>query len=211
MANNPALVAWNEAVQMANPVSTTPPRVPKLLISVGTGMPRGHSRFGLVSLFRSAVRNITDTNTANQAMVGISNTNPNSTYVRLDVPENPTTHRGLADLELDQCKKKKSSNPNLNAPILGNPATIVQRFKQRDEKLRQNAMQNMKGGYKPGKYRYMTFDEIRDHTATYCGTHSVQMDIQKCARILRDESVQRKNNDQAQWQRFRTHPNPDHT
>lgn len=212
VANNPALEAWNEGIYMANPTGPLQPRLPKLLLSIGTGMPREHSRFGMKSLALGALQKITDTRTPHDAMLGIRQTWPELEYFRLDVPENPHHPQiGLSDIGLDQCRKKRMSNPYPNMPIPGNPADIVQRFEQRDWQLRQNAMENTKGGYKPNKYRYVTFDKIRDRTATYCDTPGARNDIQNSARILRDQSIQRRNNNQERWTNFRNHPDPNHT
>ena len=198
---------------MANPVPPLgQPNLPKLLLSIGTGMPREHSRFGIGSLALGALQKITDTKSAHDAMQSIKRTYSQLEYFRLDVPENPhPPQKGLSNIKMDQCLKKRMSKTSPNMPIPGNPANIVQRFEQRDGQSRQNAQENRKGGYKPNKYRYVTFDKIRDRTATYCDTTAARRDIRNCARILRDKSIQRRNNDQRRWADFRNHPDPGHT
>lgn len=212
IANNPALEAWNEGIYMANPTQQLQPKLPKLLLSIGTGMPREHSRFGMKSLALGALQNITNTRAAHNAMLGIRQTWPVLEYFRFDVPENPHHPQGgLSDIDLDQCRRKRKSNPYPNMLIPGSPADIVQRFEQRDRQLRQNAEENTERGYKPNKYRYVTFDKIRDRTARYCGTTGARNDIQNCAQILRDQSIQRRNNNHGRWTNFRNHPDPNHT
>ncbi|KAI8625531.1 FabD/lysophospholipase-like protein [Xylariaceae sp. FL1651] len=201
LINNPAHVAWDEAVQMANPTETNPPTVPKLLVSIGTGRSRKHSRFGLSSLVLGALKDITDTETPNRAMETVIQHLPDSKFVRLDVPENPPhPGKGLANIGMDQCKKKRLSTINPNKPNPVNPA------EQRDAELRINATEARKGGYKPKKYRFVTFDKIRDRTASYCNEESTQREIQECAQILRDYSIRRRMNNQQRWTNFRTHP-----
>ena len=180
---------------------------PQLLLSIGTGTRKKHSRFGLGKLLLGALSDITGSEKEHKTMLAVKAARPNLQYFRLDVPETP---RGLADIDLDQCKKKTISNSNLSMPALGNLTLAVQRCQQRDSQLRQNAKENTKGGYKPDKYCYVTFDKIRDHTATYCNDRKVEGNIRKCARILRNQSLQRRAADTPRWDQFRRHPDPNY-
>lgn len=204
IANNPADIAWTEACDMVNPKGTHTKTYPQLLLSIGTGMPRKHSRFGLRKVFRGALSDITATKNAHSTMLRLQNLRPTLKYIRLDVPED-TIHpqRGLSGIGLDQCEKKPISNSK------GNPTDVVRLFQQKDLLLKENAKEaTTKGGYKPHKYHYVTFDKIRDHTAKYCGPDNTE--IFKCAKILRDQSLQRRTTDRPRWDKFRNHPNPDY-
>ena len=211
MANNPAHEAWKEGMYMANKHTSSQPRLPKLLLSIGTGMPREHSRFGMGSLVLGALKKITETESAHATMSTIKAPLSQLEYFRLDVPENPHDphpQKGISHIGLDECRKKRISNPSPNTP---NPGNAVQTVEQRDGQLRQNAQETRKGGYKPRKYRYVTFDKIRDSTAAYCNTTAARNDIKQCARILWNQSIRRRNHDQGRWTNFRNHPDPNHT
>ena len=217
--NNPAKIAWNEAVQMVNPGGLPAQLFPKALISIGTGRTKAQSRFGWTSFARWTVKNITETQKNHNDVTGLADAHPGSSYFRFDVPHNShgQSYKGLADIGLAECEKKriKPAVPaQAGAPT---PSTqCLQRVEQRDLALRAQATETRKGGYKPGKYRYVTFDKLRDRTALYCGvgvkldgTH-VSTDTQSCAQLLRTQSLARKANNQQRWNDFRTHPHPDH-
>ncbi len=92
----------------------------------------------------------------------------------------------------------------------------VQRARAADHALQRAAAETHKGGYKPHKYHYTTFDKIRDRTIIYC--NGAQDSIADCARVLRNASLQRRNLERASrqagrpvtrsWDDFRRHSHP---
>jgi hypothetical protein len=82
----------------------------------------------------------------------------------------------------------------------------------------------VKGGYKPQKYDYTTFQTIKSLTDDYClssrysflrhqgqqEAQNVKEEINRCARILFETSQRRKHNNLEKWRRFRRHPDPQH-
>jgi hypothetical protein len=122
MANNPAVIALNEARQMANPPSENwrMNTEPKLLVSLGTGKSQQHSRFGRVSILKWIFKSITDTQAAHNNASAMVQGYRDSKYFRFDVPERPENikHKGLSHVGMAQCrrkKKKKQVTKNSNA------------------------------------------------------------------------------------------------
>ncbi|OCK86885.1 FabD/lysophospholipase-like protein [Cenococcum geophilum 1.58] len=217
--NNPAKVAWNEALQMVNPGGLPAQLFPKALVSIGTGRTKAQSRFGWTSFVQWTVKNITETQRNHNDVTGFAAAQPGSSYFRFDVPHNPhgLPYKGLADIGLAECEKKRIKPVVPAHAGAATPLTqCLQRVEQRDGPLRAQATETQKGGYKPQKYRYVTFNKLRDRTALYCGVGvrpdgtNVLTDIQSCAQLLRTQSLARKAGNQQWWNGFRTHPDPSH-
>ncbi|KAK3941406.1 FabD/lysophospholipase-like protein [Diplogelasinospora grovesii] len=249
-ANNPAVVAWHEATQMANPPPQpwVPTVFPRLLLSVGTGKSKQHTRFGNVSLARSMIAPDAVHHDAQAKVIE----NPGPRYFRFDVPEKPghSEHKGLSGISMDECKKKKKpraerrtvrnnsqaqahvinggNDPPQSSPeveqtqVEGQPPPgpqarptwkeQVQVARDLDAAPQADADQGRKG-YRPSKYRYLTFDKIRDRTVQYLSSNisddkRVSDHIDGCARLLWSASLERRNNDRDRWDRFRQHPDP---
>ncbi|KAI1127766.1 acyl transferase/acyl hydrolase/lysophospholipase [Nemania abortiva] len=233
-ANNPSIVAWNEAICMANPPydrgSSGPQNNPRALISIGTGMSTKYHRFGVRPFLRFMARKIVDTEDDHRNATFLTR---NSCYWRFNVPDessSPDRH-GLAEIRLSDCKKKhlrpwsaratdrllgrSATSPNINlgsggnatanAPSLQNtpakdinPSDRLKEVIKEDSGLQESVRETRKGGFKPSKYTYDTFNDIREWTVRYC--YSVQDDekrignlITECATELRDRSLERRN------------------
>jgi hypothetical protein len=86
------------------------------------------------------------------------------------------------------------------------------------------AQPGAKDSYRPDRYEYTTFRDIKDLTDRYClskhysflreqGHHeaqNVRREIDQCARKLVEYSRRRRENDPERWRRFRRHPDPQH-
>ncbi|OCT44760.1 hypothetical protein CLCR_06144 [Cladophialophora carrionii] len=239
-ANNPAIEAWNEAKQMAVPPGQPqPPTVlPNLLVSVGTGRKKEMSGSNFMSLARFGLRRITDTTAPHQSMNNLVGQD-GWRYHRFDVPWciKNTTHKGLAKIKLDQCKKKKKKKKKKKSRPRGyrqpdgqqrnglqqddqqhqnahhQENAIVKRAEEEDRPLREaasNAEPRQKDGYKPNKYDYTTFDKLRDRSMSYCKLAPARAQIDECASLLREYHVRRRRDDPDRWDRFRRHPDPNH-
>jgi hypothetical protein len=93
--------------------------------------------------------------------------------------------------------------------------SFVHRAGERDSPLRAEARETRKGGYKPHKYHYLTFDKIRDRTAAYINSmdengRRVSESINDCAVLLRERSLMRRDmaGGRQRWEQFRRHPDP---
>jgi hypothetical protein len=81
---------------------------------------------------------------------------------------------------------------------------------------KQEGRKRRRGGYKPDKYDYATFDRIFQCTEWYCGNDHydentrVEDAIESCAKILLRYARRRQMNDQRRWTCFVSHPHPDH-
>jgi hypothetical protein len=254
--NNPAVIAWNEATLMANTPGEPyqPARFPKALVSLGTGKAKEHSRMGTLSLVKWSFGHITDTHGPHVDALALVGQHPTSSYFRFNVPEGATNgqHRGLSQVKMDHCKKKKKKQrdsiangpPVISSPTSGNAGGVangdaaspslpnvqslnpsranttnttsfVQRAGERDAPLRAEARETRKGGYKPHKYHYLTFDKIRDRTAAYISSldengRRVSESMNDCAVLLRQRSLMRRDmaGGRQRWDQFRSHPDP---
>ncbi|KAI9148695.1 FabD/lysophospholipase-like protein [Paramyrothecium foliicola] len=224
-ANNPAVIAWNEATQMANPPGNPWEQNvnPKVLISIGTGKAKAHTRFGTASLVKWALKNITDTDTAHNHAHALVN-QARSRYFRFDVPERSpdSNHTDLSHIGMDESDDyPHEADPGPEAgfarPRREITRDVINRFKVEDEPLRRQATENgKKGGYKPNKYDYQTFDKIRDRTAAYCNSRNgpgleVQNQIKESAKLLWSQSRERKRCNPKRWAQFRRHPDPNYS
>lgn len=173
----------------------------------------------MTSFFKWTFKQITETQRNHDDVRGLVAAQPGSSYFRFDVPHNPRglPFKGLADIGLAECEKMsiKPAVPTQAGATALTPH--LQRVEQRDSPLRLQATETRKGGYKPQKYRYATFDKLRDRTTLYCNVGVkpnsrtlVLTDIQRCAELLRAQSLARKANDLQRWNNFRTHPDPHH-
>ncbi|KAI0098144.1 FabD/lysophospholipase-like protein [Nemania sp. FL0031] len=256
-ANNPSMLAWNEAIYMANPPydqkPNGPEKLPYALISIGTGRHEKYDRFSLSSFIYFMVRSIVDTETAHQHASTLQRF---SRYWRFDVEaeSSRTDHKGLAEIRLSDCKKshlrpwiaraadkirqRKSASTNANPsstinaaenaqsvhnilPENMNPTVRLQQIKIEDQGLQEDVRETHKGGFKPSKYTYETFNNVRERTIQYCYSEQEQGQnvgklITECATALRDRSLKRRNLERTQlagvrsWTSFRKNPNPNH-
>jgi hypothetical protein len=105
-ANNPAMLAATEALQMDKARRKGKENL-SLLISVGTGQPKAQSRFGtgLIPLFKYMRKLITASKPAHDSAAGLLH-GRGAPYYRFDVPS-----PGLSKIKLDECKMiKKKKN-----------------------------------------------------------------------------------------------------
>ncbi|KAJ2987846.1 hypothetical protein NUW58_g4285 [Xylaria curta] len=121
-----------------------------------------------------------------------------------------------------------SETNTTNTPAVSRPPTRRETSKRvkevaaEDECLRRDVEEKRKGGFKPSKYDYKTFDDIRDRTIQYCNSiqegeqdnHDIKKLIISCATMLREQSLRRRNLERAgtpgvrSFTQFRKHPNP---
>jgi hypothetical protein len=250
-ANNPSFLACDEAVYMANPPTIDTKweaRIfPKLVVSVGTGKAKQHSRFGSLSILLFIFKNITETTSAHKNTASKIRDWAGSHYFRFDVPENQEHVKGLSHVGMDQCKKSRkrgrprdkghsvasaapstlpdgpsttavahTGSTEARAPPPTRSHTLREKSEQEDRHLQLAATEKRPGGYKPQKYQYKTFEQIRDRTAAYLHTddtesHIPNLDrITECAQILREQSLRRRNlpGGRERWEEFRRHPDP---
>ncbi|KAI1740064.1 FabD/lysophospholipase-like protein [Xylaria scruposa] len=239
-ANNPSSIAWNEVSYMTQPphdeMSSRSHIVPHALISIGTGIPKKQSRFGLFSLLHLATKKITETEDTHDFMKQMLS---RDSYFRFNVPNHPRI--GLAEIKLSDCKKehiipwtsrvairllgRKSDAPaelegNANPKRDVSPETTVssERLAEviiEDKALQREATESRKGGFKPSKYDYNTFNNIRERTIHYCYSEQDEINIgaliTECAEVLRKQSLKRRNLKGANvrsWENFRKDPRP---
>ncbi|KAI0546941.1 acyl transferase/acyl hydrolase/lysophospholipase [Xylaria curta] len=209
-ANNPAIYAWNEAMQMSNPPGRPGNKKPYALVSIGTGMSQKHNRIKLRSLISFAAKKIVDTEEAHLQAESLIH-QLERTYFRFNIPAQPRLypeHKGLAKINMTSCDKtrKKSyikpSRPDPGASTgtatISGQRTLEQLAAHDDRRLQEIAAETHKGGFKPQKYKYITFEKIRDRTIAYCGSELrdgtlVMSKIDDCARMLRGQSLKRRN------------------
>jgi hypothetical protein len=183
---------------MANPPNEPwdPTIFPYMLVSVGTGRPSGHSRFGAISILKWILTNIMDTLMAHRSAGALVAQCPH-------VPSTPV-NSGLSHIRMDRCQKRRKRK--------GVSATNVDQTISENDR---SATEREKGGYKPHKYEYKTFDQIRERTLAYLDSqeddnHSVSDRIDCCARELRNRHLGRRKvpSGRERWDLFRKHPNP---
>lgn len=194
-ANNPAVIAWNEAVSMArsrNDGADAPK--PKLLLSIGTGKQAETSRFGLFSLISFAFRSITDTGEAELRAFDLANAHKESSYFRFDVPESDGV-KGLSKIRLDECKRKRTRGLFRRHHVTSTQSADGERATPST------------AHFDPQTYTYKTFDKIRDRTVHYVD-HMKRREIENCARLLRNTALDRRQLTPIRWQDFRRHPDP---
>jgi hypothetical protein len=210
--NNPAWLAWDEANEMAHrPGDKEDSRRikgPRILLSVGTGKTKQPRRFGLYNLILLGKNKLTDTEGIHTKLVPLTR-REGCTYWRFNVPESNSSHgkKGLDTIKLDHCKKvRRQSLLSFNRST----ATSLEDFSQSERSFREEK----KGGYKPHKYEYRTYDKIRSRTLDYCGRKhnnnngNVFPEIEECAQRLSGLSQQRQSSDPERWKKFREHPDP---
>lgn len=240
-ANNPAMVAWNEAVYMGespNGVATngnievSPPVMPKMLLSIGTGARSEASRFG-ISILNYSLRCITSTTKEEERARETLRIIPGSEYFRLDVPDTQIPGEGLSKIGLAECKKKRirrlfrkngveTTTQNGNSRTSSSSPDGTQSIttfdeainiaRDRDSNLRRLAAIRHTH-FEPHNFDYKTFDRIRDRTIQYI--HHLERDpalgrtdIDRCAHLLWETSRRRRNLTEDRWEAFRKHPDP---
>ncbi|ETS86202.1 hypothetical protein PFICI_00030 [Pestalotiopsis fici W106-1] len=207
--NNPAILAWHESNEMAHrPGDTTDSRRtkgPQVLLSVGTGKTKQPRRFGLYNLILSGRHKLTDTEETHSKLNQFVQAEE-CLYRRFNVPESNSTFevKGLDKVKLDACKKK--SRGTFWRRLQSSDTTETGSFQDAEA-------EQTRGGYKPHKYFYKTYEKIRSRAVQYCrSTNTVDnedpvADIQTCAKRLFALSQQRRN-DQDRWKEFQENPNP---
>lgn len=184
-----------------------------MMVSVGTGKREAQSRFGFIAMFNWARRCITETETAHQNTLHRAD-GTDTRYFRFDVRPVSGIHRGLSCIKLDECKKadRRSAPEPTDDPVL----------QEMDVQNEDRAREDRRGGYKPYKYEYTTFQRIKSMTDDYCRSstwpfdgqdlppQNVNEEIDTCAQILVDVSRKRRIDDHRRWDRFRMHPDPEH-
>ncbi|KAI1146814.1 hypothetical protein F4825DRAFT_439502 [Nemania diffusa] len=226
----------NEAVDMARPPldlnatqdAKASATFPKTLISTGTGRPDEHTRFGVWSLISFIVANFVNTKGPHQEMQRRQEEEEKRgtgfRYFRFDVP-NEHGQPDLAKIKLSECKKNhitpwhtrtasrlRRGDAGRTGLVDGGPdvdTTRLQVVTREDNQWQRQAAQKDKGGFKPIKYRYQTFDDIRERTLGYCERD--ENIIKDCAAILFNQSKARRQNNRKRWQEFRDHPDPCHS
>ncbi|KAH8905932.1 FabD/lysophospholipase-like protein [Coniochaeta sp. PMI_546] len=246
--NNPSTHAWNEASELSRTTNGT--NKVAMVVSIGTGMTEPYTKFGgLLSLAQYARKAITETEKAHENTRNFAHL-VNAEYFRFDVRPIREIHDGLSKIKLDHCKKRRKKQQKETTsgqeqrpqplPSLvkdeshGDESTVENRelAKERERILAdmdthndlEASQRGVKGGYKPDKYDYTTFQTIKKLTNEYClasrysflrhqgqqEAQNVKEEINRCARILFEISQRRKDDDQERWQRFRRHPDPQH-
>ena len=167
-----------------------------MLVSIGTGKAAPRSRFGgLRHLMFWAKTQIIDTESAHQSTRACAE--KVAYYERFDEPHNSKRHKGLAGIKLDACNKKEEATINNQVDS-----------DAEDDPLKQAATERHPGGYKPDKYT--TFDKTRKRTMQYCDTNDVEENITTrinlCAKMLRNYSRRRRENNPQRWGNFTKHP-----
>lgn len=219
-ANNPALYAWNEALQMADRANK--PEEVAVFVSVGTGHREPQSRFrNVLGVMNWARQQITDTEHAHATVKGALKGTP---YFRFDVkPPNGNSDPGLSNMELDECKKSKSKKDKKGkARADSNGSSQPNRAANPDSPANQEAAPEQPKplfvSYKPDKYKYETYDRIQTLTDEYCNRSSatiniperVDEELSKAAKVLvwyrRRREKQSKDNRDDVWARFFNHP-----
>jgi hypothetical protein len=204
-----------------------------MLVSFGTGKAMPHTKFGgLLTLAKYARKAITDTEKAHATTREFA-TLAGADYFRFDVRPIENIHGGLSHIKLDECKKKRRKGmPTATTPLLdaeeeephaADPDAILDLMDAQNAELA--SQPNRKGGYKPHKYEYTTFDAIKRLTDEYCASRpysisaeedasdagqNVSAEIDRCARILVEYSRRRRAADPVRWSKFRKHPDPGH-
>lgn len=231
--NNPSNIAWTEASYMGRQIlpgtSTSSEGLDEadgevaLLLSIGAGQPRSESRFGGrgVHLLAWARWQITESMSAHLATQEAAR-KARSAYYRLTVPPvaGVDGHAGLSDVRLSEChKRRRNPWPWTAKPPHPKEPALVDQDSARPEwytDLQAQATEAHKGGFKPKKYEYSTFEKLFERTQEYCdaGTcqsgQAAQDAIRECAAWLVTYARRREAQDAERWRRFVSHPHPGH-
>jgi predicted acylesterase/phospholipase RssA len=194
-ANNPAVYAWNEARQMSTPRTDHMTGDPYALVSIGTGKSENFDRVNLRSLVSFAIKKIVDTEEAHQSAMSLTQ-QAGRVYFRFNVPGYPE-NEGLAKINMTSCEKikKPHTQPVNQQSMTGDMQQLAQ---EEDERLQQEVAEQHPGGFKPSKYKYVTFDRIRERTIAYCYSNRLDSEepvinrITNCAEVLRGQSLKRR-------------------
>ncbi|KAH7136983.1 acyl transferase/acyl hydrolase/lysophospholipase [Dactylonectria estremocensis] len=224
--NNPCDLAWNEAMLMLTPINQEPDtepnnRTPAAMVSLGCGEKRKHTLFGnqfSLSYVRKAwllgKSKITDAEPVHIHMRDRVREN-GSDYFRFSVKQTRGDHgnNGLSGIELADCKRESQrpwpgSFTQPQAPV--ESTGLPEWYTQLQTEASQQEEERRKGGFKPEKYWYTTFDTIFTRTEQYCTDRDVRKEIDKCANLLLTYARERQANDPERWKCLVSHPHPDH-
>ncbi|EFX06438.1 lipid acyl hydrolase [Grosmannia clavigera kw1407] len=207
--NNPADLAWNEAIQMYSPDDPKHGKA-SLLLSLGTGQSKVESRFGksILSLMFWAKNGITETEGTHLSVTTTTNA-ARAAYYRLNVPT------GLSDIKLGHCKKK-ARKPFLPSWTKSPPGPDPNGTPEWYIGLRENATEKGAGSFRPDQYHYSTFEKLFQLTRKYYEKErynnelTVEKVIQDCAQRLVNCARLRLEANPERWTRFVSHPDPSH-
>ncbi|KAI1214452.1 acyl transferase/acyl hydrolase/lysophospholipase [Annulohypoxylon truncatum] len=211
-ANNPSEIALNEAMRMCNEPNYSAPSYdgrinhPIALVSVGTGGSKGYNRFSWSGLFRAMRQRLTDAEPTHESVRKICANSKKTEYFRFNVMGETRNANGL-NIGLAECKRKKIESRHCWAK--GEEVLNTQLEKDADEDVR--------GGYRPTKYHYTTFNKIRVETEAQFtkpydqeGEQITNDKLKECAKLLVTYSRKRRENDLERWEAFRRHPHLNH-
>lgn len=200
-ANNPAMLAATEALQMDKARRKGKENL-SLLISVGTGQPKAQSRFGtgLIPLFKYMRKLITASGPAHISAAGLLH-GRGAPYYRFDVPS-----PGLSKIKLDECKmiKKKKNKDKETAHQNG----LVLNGAPKVPPTRKNESTPRKFHYKPDDYTYKTFEKIECETNKYCTregsvtSEGIKQRLTEAANVLVYYRRRREHDTPEQWNKF---------
>lgn len=201
-ANNPAMHALEEAEQMTERQGQE--RSIAALISVGTGHKQEKSRFGFTKLLRWMKKSFTATEPQHQAASRKTKAD-RTPYFRFDAKSNGHPDSGVSHIRLDDCKKQRRAEGTL-------AERVFHRYRPR---------MNI-GHYDPGRYRYTTYEILKERTEAYCSwsvpdnhIENIQEQLSTAAKILvwyrrrRELDDGRRELDdprRGRWEKFSEHP-----
>ncbi|KAI0387076.1 FabD/lysophospholipase-like protein [Hypomontagnella monticulosa] len=207
MANNPSSKAYDEASLMAREPDAAHAAFPNplALVSIGAGGVKDNMSFTLGGLVRTIRNKLTDTEKDHENTRRLCQRS-NTHYYRFNVREDKHSEvRGL-QTGLDECKRKRIQSRR----------PWVERKERPIGPIEESADEGPKrGGYRPTKYEYTTFNKLRDRTQDYFKTRydlsselptTVEGMIRECAKMLVEYSEDRKIQDRPRWDSFREHP-----
>ncbi|KAF7537441.1 hypothetical protein G7054_g3728 [Neopestalotiopsis clavispora] len=206
--NNPSQLAWHEATVMAHQPSDAfdEDKSPRVLLSVGTGKVKESRKIGLLNILHAMKNKFMDTEEVHKNLP--SSIKGFCTYWRFNVPESKSRRKktGLDHIKLDQCKKTRRKS---RLPFRKHTATDNEDVGE----LERSIHDPKKGGYKPNKYHYSTYDDIKLRTLDYCrgtGDENISGKIKESAKLLYDLSQEREKADNVRWGKFWKHPKTPH-
>ncbi|KLU86460.1 hypothetical protein, variant [Magnaporthiopsis poae ATCC 64411] len=231
--NNPCNIAYNEALYMSMPNRGNPDNTNRgdvaLLLSVGTGKTGAETRFGQhgLGLFTWMRRQITETQTPHENTQEVAR-RAHTEYFRFSVPPRAGEggHAGLSKIKLGECKRESIAPWWRSLPLMARLFPPQQRpdppgwYGALRDEAREGRGRGTRGGYKPDKYRYPTFEDIFERTEEYCHDGLYDREhhpaattasaIDRCATALVEYARLRHANDPERWKCFVSHPHPDH-
>lgn len=139
-------------------------------------------------------------------------------YFRFDVPQE-ARHKGLHKIGLATCKRKKAGSDHKEKSRRPRWPPQVQLERDGEAQLRREAADIDResvnpGGFDPATYTYTTFDKIRDRTIAWLyadgNEGATQSKVTRCADLLWERSLIRRETNLERWKDFRRHPDPKH-